>query len=94
MKQQPGTSSTDALWLGVLYSALAEPTGLLLRVSDFDQARAKFYRVRAKAGDSALDELEFRRGLEPGTLMLVHVEHSSADPNAAALFEALKEDRL
>lgn len=57
----------------VLYAALAEPIGLLLEVSDLDQARQALYRARAEAKDEELNQLQFRAspGLEGGNMIIV-----------------------
>lgn len=57
----------------VLYQALASQIGLLLQVSDFDQARQALYRARAEAKDEDLNQLQFRAspGLQGGNLIIV-----------------------
>lgn len=49
--------------LGLLYQALSTTSGLglVVRVSDFEKAAQRLYRVRRDAGDPALDCLQFRR---------------------------------
>jgi len=44
----------------ILYSALAEPIGLVLRTSDVHRARQRLYEARQKAGDPVLSRLQFR----------------------------------
>lgn len=48
--------------LELLYSALAQPIGLVLCTSDTEQARQALYRARARAADPALDTLQFKVG--------------------------------
>ena len=68
----------------VLYAALAEPVGLLLEVSDFDQARQALYRARAEAKDEDLNQLQFRAspGLSGGNLIIVKqkIQLGAVDP--------------
>lgn len=44
----------------ILYQALNEPIGLVLRTSDAVKARMRLYQARAASGDEALDRLQFR----------------------------------
>lgn len=46
--------------LPLLYSALAEPYGVLIRVSDSTRAKALLYRTRAEANDPELATLQIR----------------------------------
>lgn len=57
----------------ILYSAMADPIGLLLQVSDFSRARQALYRARAEAADPDLAVLQFRAspGLPEGNLIIV-----------------------
>ena len=57
----------------ILYLALAEPIGLLVRTSNFVRARQKLYAARAEAKDPDLDQLQLRTspGLEGGDLIIV-----------------------
>ncbi len=65
--------SQDDLRL-ILYSAIQQPIGLLLQVSDFEKARQRFYRARAEAQDPALADLQLRAspGLPGGNLIIVN----------------------
>lgn len=69
MSHGPSIPELQAL----LYSALAEPIGLLLQVSDFPRARAALYRARVEAKDPDLAQLQLRAspGLEGGNLIIV-----------------------
>lgn len=60
--------------LAILYQALGEPIGLLLRTSDFARARQALYRARQESGDQALAGLQFRAspGLPDGDLIIVN----------------------
>lgn len=57
----------------LLYQALAQPIGLLLRTSDMPRARQKLYAARRDSGDSALNCLQFRAspGLSGGDLIII-----------------------
>lgn len=57
----------------LLYRALGEPIGLLLRTSDFPRARQALYRARQDAQDDDLRVLQFRSspGIEGGDLIIV-----------------------
>jgi hypothetical protein len=46
--------------LPLLYQALDEPFGLLVKVSDVIRAKAAFYRARADANDPALSVIQIR----------------------------------
>lgn len=64
---------TSKMDLGrILYQALAEPIGLVLRTGDFVKARQRLYTARTAAQDTALDGLQFRAwsGTE-GNLVIV-----------------------
>lgn len=52
-------ASLDSL-KSLLYSALGEPLGLVLRTSDTERARQRLYAARRSAADPALDVLQFR----------------------------------
>lgn len=63
---------TSAEATQILYRALAEPIGLLLRTSSPVQAKTRFYAARAKAKDAALAGLQIRASpIEGGDLILV-----------------------
>ena len=49
----------------LLYLALGEPLGVLLRTSDYEKARMALYAARTAAMDPALDCLQFRRSPFP-----------------------------
>ena len=57
----------------LLYQALGQPIGLLLRTSNFVRARQRLYAARQLAGDPDLDQLQFRAspGLVGGDLIIV-----------------------
>lgn len=56
----------------LLYQALAEPIGLVLRVEDFARARQRLYAARAACQDEALKGLQFRGWTGPeGNLVIV-----------------------
>jgi hypothetical protein len=58
---------------GLLYSALAEPIGLLLSASDRNRARQALYQARVQAADPALAELQIRASPWPeGDLVICH----------------------
>lgn len=44
----------------ILYAALAEPIGLVIRTSDVHRARQRLYEARMRAGDPILSRLQFR----------------------------------
>lgn len=68
----------------ILYSALAEPIGLLLQVSDFTRARQALYRARADAQDPGLAGLQFRAspGLSGGNLIIINQRIQLPGPGA------------
>ena len=47
-------------YLSLLYEALGEPIGLLVRTSDRERARQKLYAARREADDEALSVLQIR----------------------------------
>lgn len=63
----------DPALASLLYSALAEPIGLLCEAEpDFAIARARLYATRSKLGDPELDQLQFRASPWPeGNLVIV-----------------------
>lgn len=75
------TQTDDSVWQGALLQALATPHGLLLRVTDFEQARRKLYKLKQALPHGAM--LSIRRGLEPDLIMIVR--------GRSALATALKE---
>lgn len=50
----------DNRLLQILYQALNEPIGLVLRTNDVHRARQRLYNARASAGDLVLARLQFR----------------------------------
>ena len=65
--------TTQAELTALLYTALAEPIGLLLATSDTEHARQRLYQARAKAADPALAGLQFRASpLAGGDLLIVN----------------------
>lgn len=54
------TAGPDPTLLGILYSALAEPIGLVLRTSNTERARQRLYKARADAKDGSLAGLQIR----------------------------------
>jgi hypothetical protein len=68
-----GTSQTELQ--AILYQALAEPVGLLLRATDPERARQRLYKARSELGDPALARLQIRISpLDEGELVLVKGE--------------------
>ncbi len=64
---------TQASPIDVLYQALAEPIGLIIRVSDREQVRQRLYQARTKAGDKALEGLQIRvSAWAEGDLVVCH----------------------
>ena len=65
--------TSSAALQSLLYSALAEPIGLLLRTGDFTRARQKLYAARAATRDPALQILQFRASPFPqeGDLIII-----------------------
>jgi hypothetical protein len=59
----------------ILYTALAEQIGLLVRVDDPKRARQRLYEARASSGDPALAVLQFR--LSPGGSDLIAITKGS-----------------
>ncbi len=58
----------------LLYQALAEPIGLVLRTSDWRRARQQLYAARVQAADGALVGLQFRAWPgEDGDLVITKV---------------------
>lgn len=64
--------STQVELQGILYQALSEPIGLLLRSSDPVRCRMRLYQARTAAGDPALALLQFRLagGIAGGDLVI------------------------
>ena len=63
----------------ILYLALAEPIGLLLRSNDPARARAQLYAERKRSGDPDLAGLQIRSSpLEDGELVIVRGEATSS----------------
>jgi len=70
--------------LDILYLALAEPIGLVVRTSDRDRARQQLYQARTKAGDDALKDLQFRVSpFSEGDLVVCHQRPLVAAPMAS-----------
>lgn len=63
----------DQILGSLLYSALAEPIGLLCQAEpDFATARQRLYAVRRRLGDQALEVLQFRASpFAEGNLLVV-----------------------
>lgn len=56
----------------IMYIALGEPVGLLVRTNDLNGARARFYAARKLAADPALAVLQFRASpIEGGELVII-----------------------
>ncbi len=56
----------------ILYIALGEPVGLLIRTNDLNGARARFYAARRLAMDPALAVLQLRASpVEGGELVII-----------------------
>lgn len=65
--------------LSILYTALAEPLGLVLRTSDTTRARAALYKARTEAGDPELQALQLRVSPFPdGDLIIVKTTRPQA----------------
>jgi hypothetical protein len=79
------SASTEAL-TAILYQALGEPIGLLLRTSDTERARQGLYRARAASGDPDLARLQFRVSpITEGDLVIVKgVAPKAQEPSQAA----------
>lgn len=70
----------------ILYSALGEPIGLLLRCSDAALVRQKLYVARQKAQDPALQALQFRLvDLPDGDLIVIKAEVQVSKQSAKVL---------
>ncbi len=58
----------------MLYAALSQPVGLLIRANDSTKAIAQLNNIRREAADPALGILEFRKDTHgPGTISIVKV---------------------
>jgi hypothetical protein len=56
----------------ILYIALGEPIGLLIKTNDLNGARARFYAARKLAQDPALAVLQMRASpVEGGELVII-----------------------
>lgn len=66
-------AAADEEPLELMYRALASPLGIAVKVSDFLNARARFYSARAASGDPELARLQFRQSLamEEDTIWIV-----------------------
>lgn len=65
----------NALLTQVLYEALAEPIGLLIRSSDPARLRQRLYQLRANANDPELAKLQFTAtGIVGADLMIIKVK--------------------
>lgn len=54
------TSALEIQFGPLLYQALAEPIGLLLKAPEREKVRQKLYQARTAIGDPALAVLQFR----------------------------------
>ena len=68
--------------LELLYQALEAKYGIVVKVSDFHLASQRLYAARRKAEDTALNQLQFRRGIgDPeGELWITHAPRQAAPP--------------
>lgn len=68
-------------WGELLYLALVEPIGLLLRTNDRERARQALYRARQTLGDPALTRLQLRVSpLADGDLVIVKAHEIGPTP--------------
>lgn len=65
------TKSTPDQFASLLYSALAEPIGLLVQCSDLERAKQRLYQARTKLADPALAGLQFRTSPFPGGNLVI-----------------------
>ena len=60
--------------VGIWYTALGMPIGIVLQVSDFERFRQQMYQARTKHGDPELAGLQIRAwNEEGGNCVIVHV---------------------
>ena len=70
----------------ILYQALAQPFGLVLRTNDPQRLRQRFYSARAQAQDPQLDGIQILLGRldDPQLVALVKVNPTAGNANKYA----------
>ena len=80
-----GAENSQEALVGIWYTALGMPIGVMLQVSDFEKFRQQMYQARAKHGDPALAALQIRAWNEEGGNCVIVQVRPEAKPSQGLL---------